>query len=171
MTDRVLVAYASRYGSTAEVAEAIGNVLREEGFDVDVRHVADAADPGGYEAVVVGSPIYFGRWMSEAADLVTRHRAALAERPVALFTVCGTMMTDTERNRRHVRRWLGPVLRDAPEVRPVDTGLFGGKVERRRLSLLDRLFVWASRTIETDRRDWDAIRDWARALAPKLRGS
>lgn len=169
MTDRVLVTYASRYGSTAEVAEAIGSVLREEGFDVDVRHVADVDDPGGYEAVVVGSPIYFGRWMSEAADLVSRHRAVLAERPVALFTVCGTMMTDTERNRRHVRRWLAPVHRRAPEVRPVDTGLFGGKVERRGLTLFDRLFVWASRTIEADRRDWDLIQAWARDLAPKLR--
>lgn len=169
MRERVLVAYASRYGSTAEVAEAIGHSLREAGLEVDIRHVADLPDPAAYGAVVVGGPIYFGRWMTEAADFVARHREILGGRPVALFTVSGTMMIDTERNRRHVRRWLAPVRRRAPEVRPVDVAFFGGRVRRGVLSLRDRLFVWASRTAEADRRDWDAIHRWARDLAPRLR--
>ncbi len=84
MSDRLLVAYATKYGATAEIAEKIGAVLHEEGFHVDVMEAAEVRDVVPYVAVVVGSAVYAGSWRKEAAELLTQHAGELAERPVWL---------------------------------------------------------------------------------------
>nr|HQD26703.1 flavodoxin domain-containing protein [Methanoculleus thermophilus] len=65
MAERILVAYATRYGSTADVAEAIGDELRKSGADVDVKPVGEVRDLSLYRAAVIGSPIYMGKWLPE----------------------------------------------------------------------------------------------------------
>jgi menaquinone-dependent protoporphyrinogen oxidase len=83
----VLVAVASRYGSTRGIAEAIARKLRARGHAVDMRTAGDAPDAGAYDAVVLGSAIYNQAWLPEAAEFVRRNRAALASRPAWLFSV------------------------------------------------------------------------------------
>lgn len=168
MGDKILVAYASRAGSTGEVAEAIGEVLCNGGAAVDVRLAKDVTDVSPYRAVVVGSAIYMGRWMSEAVKFVERQRDALSQVPVAYFTVCLTMKDDTEENRRTVAAYLDPVREQVPQVQPVDVGLFAGRLDSSKLPFLYRLIIKAMKQPEGDFRNWEAIRAWAGELVPLL---
>jgi len=85
----VLVAYASKHGATRQIAERIGEVLRASGLDAEVRPVRSAGDPAGYDAVVLGSAVYFGAWRREGTAYVRRHRGALSGRPVTRLVVRG----------------------------------------------------------------------------------
>ncbi|PRH80787.1 flavodoxin [Streptomyces solincola] len=86
MTHRVLVAYGTKNGSTAEIAEMIAGTLRRRGLEADVRPPGEVAELAGYDAVVVGGALYMGRWHRDARRFCRRHRHELRERPVWLFS-------------------------------------------------------------------------------------
>jgi menaquinone-dependent protoporphyrinogen oxidase len=169
--NRILVTYASRAGSTAGVAEAIGKTLTENGAQVDVRPMQEVEDLAPYGAVVAGSAIQGGEWLPEAILFVQKHRAALAQKRFAAFLVCMTLsMKDAEKYRTHVATWLDPVRALA---RPVSEGLFAGALDIRKVpSFGDRLkfklSVLFGAWSEGDHRDWNAIRQWAESLRPLL---
>jgi menaquinone-dependent protoporphyrinogen oxidase len=171
--DKVLVTYASRAGSTGEVAEAIGEVLCDGGAAVDVRLAKGVSDVSPYRAVVVGSAIRTSAWLPEAVEFVKAHREALSRVPVAYFTVCLAMKDDTEENRRRAAAFLDPVREQVPQVQPVGVGLFAGVLDFSKLPFFYR-FMWpltaGGQTSEGDYRDWEAIRDWAADLRPGLLG-
>ncbi len=168
MNEKILVAYASKCGSTGEVAEEIGQVLCKSGIEADVRLAKDVDDVNGYQAVVVGSAIRMGQWLPEAVKFVETHQVALNQIPVACFTVCMTMQEDTEENHREVMGYLEP-LREM--VQPRDTGLFAGAMDYSKLPFFFRLMIKAMKVPEGDFRDWDSIRDWAAGLRPLLLGA
>jgi menaquinone-dependent protoporphyrinogen oxidase len=87
MSTAVLVAYATRYGSTQEVAEAVAATLREGGLEVDLQPMREVGTLTGYSAVVLGAPLYMFRWHKDALRFLSRHRQALAGRPVAVFAL------------------------------------------------------------------------------------
>src|SRR5512139_4097072 len=97
MPDKILVTYASRAGSTAGVAEAIGQTLTESGAQVDVRPMQDVTDLAPYRAVVAGSAVQDRQWLPEAMQFVRTHRAELNQKPFAAFMVCMTMATKNEK--------------------------------------------------------------------------
>jgi menaquinone-dependent protoporphyrinogen oxidase len=159
---KVLVTAASRYGATGEIAEAIGEVLRERGLDATVGP-PEAATVDGYDAAVLGSAVYAGHWLKPARELVDRDRDALAALPVWLFS-------------------SGPVGDPPkPEEDPVDvaeiaaaTGardhrVFAGKLLRKQLGFADKAIAVALRVPDGDFRDWTAVRDWAAGIADALR--
>ena len=125
MSNKILVAYASRAGSTAGVAEAIGQTLAESGGQVEVRLMKDVKDLAPYWAVVAGSAIHGGRWLPEAMQFVRTHRATLAQKPFAAFLVCMTLAMSNDKYREHVADFLQPVR---ALVKPVSEGLFAGAV-------------------------------------------
>ena len=161
MPVRVLVAAASRHGATSELAAAIADGVRiglEGAGDVVLRRPRDVADVSGYDAVVLGSAVYFGHWLEDAHDLLLRCATALWERPVWLFS-------------------SGPV--GVPERPPealldVDEELrlaqarehrvFPGRLERDRLPLAERVMVAALRAPEGDFRDWAAAQEWGASI-------
>ncbi len=170
MPNTILVTYASRAGSTAGVAEAIGKTLAESGAQVEVRPMQDVSDLTPYTAVVAGSAIQSKQWLPEAMQFVQQHRAVLAQKPFAAFTVCMTMTMKNESYRQVIRDWLQPVR---ALVRPVSEGFFAGVLDISKIpSWADRLKfrvsvmlgVWS----EGDHRDWNAIRSWAAELAGQL---
>jgi len=165
MKKKVLVAYASRAGSTGGVAEAIAKTLCENGASVDVRLAKDVSDVSAYQAVVVGSAIYMGQWMGEAVEFVEKNRAALGQRPTAYFCVCSTLREDTPENRRTVTAYLDGVR---AKVQPVSEGLFAGALDYSKQSFLYRMIVKAMKASEGDWRNWDAIRAWSKELVPAL---
>ncbi len=171
MSNKILVTYASRIGSTAGVAEAIAQTLTDNGAQVEVRPMQEVSDLTPYRAVVAGSAIRGKQWLPEALHFMQTHRAVLAQKPFAAFLVCMTLaMPNGEKYREHVATWLDPVR---ALVRPVSVGLFAGVLNIRKIpSLGDRLKfrlsvafgVWS----EGDHRDWTAIRAWAESLRPVL---
>ncbi len=170
MSDKILVAYATAAGSTGEIAEAIGETLRDANTTVDVRLAKDVADVSGYRAVVVGTGIRAGQVYSEATAFIETNQQSLSKVPVAYFVVCMTMKENTEENRRTVAAYLDPVREKAPQVQPVDVGLFAGVMDYKRLSLPLKLMMKAMKSPEKDCRDWDAIRDWSAGVRPALLG-
>ena len=127
MSDKILVTYASRTGSTAGVAEAIGDTLAESGAEVDVRPMQDVKDVAPYRAVVAGSAIQGRQWLPEAMQFMRAFRAPLAQKPFAAFSVCMTLaMRNGEKYRPDVADWLMPVR---SLVRPVSEGLFAGALD------------------------------------------
>ncbi len=170
MSNRILVAYASRAGSTRGVAEAIGRSLAQAGAQVDVLPMAEVHDLGHYRAVVAGSAIQRGQWLPEAMQFMATHRAALAQRPFAAFLVCMTLAMKNADGRNYVGRWLAPVR---AWVKPVSEGLFAGAHDVRQVrSLGDRLKFRISSALgvwpQGDHRDWAAIDAWAESLRPQL---
>jgi len=109
MTDTILVAYATRYGSTAEVAEAIGDELRKTGVEVDVQPIDDIQGLSRYQAVIIGSPIYMGKWLPEAQVFVERHQQYLRGIPVAYFAVGLTVAGETPDAIRKAEASMGQV--------------------------------------------------------------
>ena len=91
MSDIILVTYATRTGSTAGIAEAIGQTLAADGTQVDVRPLTEVSDLTPYRAVVAGSAIQNKQWLPEAMQFVQTHRSDLAQRPFAAFLVCMTL--------------------------------------------------------------------------------
>ena len=164
MKERILVAYASEYGSTAGVAEAIGKELCNRGLGVDLRLAKKVADPGSYRAAIVGSPIYKGKWMPEAVKFLQENSTVLSRIPVAYFTVCMTMYDPTEENRRKASAYMDTVYQSVPQVKPVKVGLFAGALDYSKLSWIMRQIIKAKGSPEGDYRDWDSIRSWAANL-------
>jgi menaquinone-dependent protoporphyrinogen oxidase len=198
MNDRISVAYATLSGSTAEVAEAIGETLGQEGAQVDVRPTKDVDDLSTYSAVVVGGPMIMG-WHKEAVKFVKKHQGALSQMPVAYFMTALNLTKTSQESVNEVpiycdsrlpkapgnpdklsfkenyatpSRYLGPVLKNAPKVKPVSVGFFGGKLDYSTLNILHMLFVMLIIQAQPgDHRDWEAISAWATSLRPALLGA
>ena len=159
----VLVAYASKHGSTEEIARFIADRLRERGHDAHATPAEEVSDLGGVQAVVLGSAIYVGSWMKDAMEFVERHLSTLQPLPVWLFSVgpLGTEVQDEEEQPKQ----LGE-LRD--KLRPRDHRLFFGVLDRDKLGFGERLMVKAVKAPEGDFRNWDDIRAWADTIALEL---
>lgn len=157
---RVLVAYATKHGSTREVADAIATTLQEQGLRVDLRAAADCRELDEHRAVVLGGALYMGRWHKDARAFLRRHDAALESRPVAVFAI-GPQRTD-DASVRSARRQLDRALARARGFAPLDVAIFGGVIDPAKLR-----FPF-NRMQPSDARDWDAIRDWARELAERF---
>jgi menaquinone-dependent protoporphyrinogen oxidase len=164
MGKKVLVAYASKYGSTGGVAEAIGKELCNRGAAVDVCMLKNVGDLNDYRGVVVGSAIYRGKWLPEAVDFVERNRGVLRQVPVAYFLVCITMCKPTQENRHKVLAYLDPILKAVPQVQPVKVGTFAGALDYSNLSLPIKLIMKLKGAPEGDFRHWAAISAWATGL-------
>jgi menaquinone-dependent protoporphyrinogen oxidase len=168
MTKRVLVAYASRAGSTAGVAEAIGKVLTERSASVDVKAVDAINDVSPYQAAIIGSAIR-GKWLPEGMEFIQTHQAALRKIPCAVFMVYMTMAMKNEQFREGVKDWMAPARMI---LNPVKEGYFAGELDFKKLPLsIDVLMLKASSKFgfpSGDHRDWNAIHAWANEVGTLL---
>jgi len=165
MNNRILVAYATRAGSTAEVAAAIAETLSARGYAVDVKPIKDRPHLDGYSAVVLGSAIRMGNWLPEAVEFVKANQAALNAMPIALFTVHMLNTGDDEASRTARAAYLNAVR---PLLTGAEEAYFEGKMEFARLSFLDRFIAKMVKAVEADNRDWAKIRGWVpAALTPR----
>ncbi len=156
----ILVAYASKHGSTAEVAERIAEVLQERGLATEVRAASTVSEVHDYDAVVLGAPIYMGRWHKDARSFLSRFGAAFRAVPLWIFAL-GPVKTDAE-SYVESRNQLQRSLEKFPELEPRAEKLFGGAIDPEKLRFpFDRMPA-------QDIRDWDEIEAWAVELARTL---
>ncbi len=160
MSVRILVAYATKKGSTQEVAEVIAERLRAHGLDVELRPAHEIVRLDGYEGIVLGSAVYTGRLHADARQFLSRHRVVLAARPFAVFAMGPRSLHDEDV--ASSRKQLDAALAKVPELEPVATAIFGGVLDP-----TEHRFPF-SRMAPVDARDWDAIDAWADEIAAKL---
>ncbi|HUW55113.1 MAG TPA: flavodoxin domain-containing protein [Planctomycetota bacterium] len=165
MDDRILIAYATKHGSTEGIARAIGKAFTEEGAQADVKPVGEAGEPGGYRAVVLGSPLYAGKVLGGIRRFAEEHAEELRSMPTALFFVCLTMAQPSERAVQKVVKQTKPLVE---LVRPRDVGLFAGALDYADLGFFNRLLMKLMKIREGDFRKWDVIERWAKDLLPRL---
>lgn len=163
MSGRVLVAYASRYGGTAEIAQAIAEAMRAEGLDAEAREAATVTDLVGYRAAVVGSGVYMGRWAAEARKIVKQHRAELRAMPTWLF--CSGPTGGSPEGDTAVAK-AGPGVVD-PSMRRLDVDARGYATFAGR-SGEDMGGPFGRFVPKGDWRDFDQIAAWAREIAGAL---
>ncbi len=161
----VLVAYASKFGSTREVAERVAARLSAGGLATDLRAAGDVKSLSGYQAVVFGGALYMFRLVREGRRFLFRHRKALSRMPIVVFA-----MGPTEKVEQHfidARSHLDKTLLKLKGVSPVDVTIFGGVFDASKLK-----FPYANAATKAmppaDLRDWKAIEAWADSLPEKL---
>jgi menaquinone-dependent protoporphyrinogen oxidase len=158
---RVLVAYATKYGSTREVAEAVAERLRRNGLEVDTSPAAEVRTVEAYDAVVLGTALYFFHVHSDARHFLDRNRRELEKMPVALFGLGPT--EDTAEQFEGAREHLGSVLEKRPWLTPVAMEVFGGRLVAADLRFPDNNPAMKNMA-DADLRDWKAIEEWAGRL-------
>jgi len=164
---RVLVGYASRFGSTRDIAGRIANVVRTHGNEVDLRRVDDIPDFDRYDAVVFGSGVYDGSWTTEATELMRRHAAVLARKSIWLFSV-GSF------GDRHPI--IGGLIKKEPReigelertLHPRDYRVFAGVIDLDHWPSWGRLMFKAFGGHDGDNRHWPDIDAWAEEIAHGL---
>jgi menaquinone-dependent protoporphyrinogen oxidase len=166
MSNSVLVGYATRYGSTQEVAEAIATTLRESDRTVDMQLLREVRALDGYNAVVLGAPLFMFHWHKDALSFLSRHRKALMERPVAVFALGPVHDPYDEAEWQDSRNQLDKELIKFPWFKPVALEMFGGKYDPAVLGFPLKMF--AGKEPASDLRDWSAIRGWAESLRQHL---
>jgi menaquinone-dependent protoporphyrinogen oxidase len=157
MAVTTLIAYATKHDSTHQVAELVADALRDDGLEVDVLPAAAVTDVEPYDVVVIGGALYVGRWHRDARHLLSRHRTALAQRPVFVFGMGPLEMVDKQI--QGSRKQLDHALSKVPEVKPIAVEIFGGVVKP------EELHFPFNHMPAGDARDLDAIRAWAHDVA------
>ena len=160
---KLLVAYASKYGSTAEIAEVVGQELRKREVEVEVKPVDQVSNLAGYDGFVIGSALYAGGWLKPAADFLRSNQDVLAGRLVWLFSSGPTGESDPN---EILGGWSFPEdLADVVKrIKPREIILFHGKIDLDKLSPGEKMIIQSVKATVGDYRDWLVIRSWARLL-------
>ena len=161
---KVLVSAASRHGATAEIADVIADILRASHIDADVIAPDDVTSVEAYDAVILGSGVYAGHWLEPAKAFVARHREALIEMPVFLFS--SGPLGDPPKPAEEP----GDAREMEESTFAMDQRVFAGRLTHDQLSRPERLVATVVRAPHGDFRPWDDIADWAHEIARYLAG-
>jgi len=167
MDKQVLVAYASKYGATKEIAEKIGEVLHQAGLSTNVLPAAEVSDLSPYQAVVLGSAVYIGKWRKQAAKFLQDNKNMLADRPVWLFSSGPSGEGDAV---DLLQGWRFPKAQQpiADSIQPRDIAVFHGAVDEDKLNFIEKSMIKNVEAPVGDFRDWEAIATWATSIADEL---
>lgn len=161
-----LVIVASRHGGTHEIGEVIAKTLRAEGVPCDVQRPEDVRDAehfADYDAVIVGSPVYTGRWLPEARHLVDKYTEELLHRQVWMFS-SGLADTPAKSSNRPAE-----TQERMKSLEAVGHKHFTGRLDLSVLNFTERAIIAAARGKQGDRRDMLAVKKWAEKIAADIR--
>ncbi|MBN2048794.1 MAG: twin-arginine translocation signal domain-containing protein [Anaerolineaceae bacterium] len=159
---KMLVAYATKAGSTAEIALRMGEVIAGAGWMVDVKPIDDVSDLSMFEAVLLGSPIRIGAVLKKVTAFIEEHQTELAQKHFSMFIACMELEPDIPETRELASAYLDPVR---AILKPEREGLFAGKVDPDKLTLLERMMMQSLESPIGDYRDWEKIEAWASEVA------
>lgn len=164
---KLLVAYASKRGSTAEIAEAVAERARQAGLEVDCLETGEVSDLAPYDAVIVGSAVYMKRWRGDARRFLRRHRKALAAMPFWVFS-----SGPTGDPAKEDPRWSEPpgIVKRAEKLGVREHVVFGGRMPVDPQGPIEKAMVEGTPAAFRDRRDWEEIRGWADRVAAQFAG-
>ncbi|TFH33140.1 MAG: flavodoxin [Anaerolineales bacterium] len=167
MTTQVLVTYASKYGATQEIAEEIGQVLSHAGLFTDVLPIKLVSDLPRYQALVIGSAVYIGKWRKEAVRFLKANEKKLSGMPIWLFSSGPTGEGDPVEllNGWRLPMAIQPIV-DRIKLRGIH--VFHGNVDMSKLNPIEKSMMKNVNAHVGDFRDWDAIRSWANTVAVEL---
>jgi menaquinone-dependent protoporphyrinogen oxidase len=169
---KILIAYASEFGTTGEVAVAIGDVLCQEGNTVETKWVKNVKDLNNYDAVIIGTPIHKGNWMSEGKKFMKANKKILQQLPVAYFFTCLVLHKENPKGDIEAKEYSDKLQALVPQVKPVNVGGFAGVLDYSDMGFFNRLalkIILSKKGVkEGDYRDWDAIHAWAKDTQLKL---
>jgi menaquinone-dependent protoporphyrinogen oxidase len=167
METKVLVAYASKYGATAEIANKIGEILRQDDLTIDVFPVEQLDGLTSYDAVVLGSAVYYGRWRKEAVNFLKANEDQLSKLPVWFFSSGPIGEGDPV---ELLDGWRFPPLQQeiADRIQPRDTTVFHGALFEKNLSFFEKWVLNNVKSPVGDSRDWRMITAWAATISQAL---
>ena len=161
MNGKVLVAYATKCGSTGEIAKAIAEELAARGFTAEVKLAENVSDLSGYSAVVLGSAVRFGQWLGPGLGFAARYKEPLRGMPVAIFTAHIMALGESAADTAGRQAYIQPVLK---EITPAAVAFFAGKSDPAKLTFVEKTVGRIVGSPEGDLRDWTKIRAWAGQL-------
>lgn len=169
---KILLAYATQFGSTAGIAESIQVYLAQHNVIAEAKWIKQIESLNGYDAVVIGSPIQYDRWRPEAVEFVLTNEKRLAHLPVAYYFTCLTLAHPNAKAKKQAQTYADKLQAISSMVTPVSVGQFAGVLDKSNMSLMYR-FMFAGLTAVTrikqgDYRDWPTIYSWAHETATKL---
>ncbi|MCX6006874.1 MAG: flavodoxin domain-containing protein [Chloroflexi bacterium] len=168
MDTKILVAYASKHGMTEEIANKIGETLRQSGFQVDVLPVKRVIKPETFKAVVLGSAFYIAMWRKDMVKFLEKNEKLLSERPVWLFS-SGPMGEGDPAELSQGWRFPEAQRSMIERIKPRDVTIFHGAINIKKMSFLEKWVLKNVKAPTGDFRDWDAINKWAGSVAAALK--
>lgn len=166
MPKKVLVGFATRYGSTEETAKLIGGSLRDGGFEVDVMQVRDVKNLIDYQAIILGAPLFMFHWHKDVLKFLSKHQNLLLDRFIGIFALGPTHDPYDEQEWRDSWSQLNKELANFSWLKPVEIEMFGGKYDPAYLRF--PLKMMAGKTPASDIRDFEAVKAWAGKIAGML---
>lgn len=162
---KVLIAYATKTGTTQKAAEGIADVFKNHGWTIELSTAKKVKDISQFDAVVIGGGIRAGSWLAEASGFVRRFQKELIKKKTAFFTVCLTLKADTVENRKTVKSYLDPIR---SIVLVEEEGYFPGKMNYAQLTWFPRFLISKIMKIpEGDYFQVDVVKEWAEQLNEK----
>jgi menaquinone-dependent protoporphyrinogen oxidase len=163
MENKILIAYASKYGSTKEIAEKIGEMLKQEGLQADVLPVKSVKNPAAYKNMVLGVAMYIGMWRKEAVNFLKANEKLLAERKVWIFATGPSGKGDPKELLKGV---IVPnrVKQVIDRIKPQDVAAFHGSLDVKKMNPFEKWIIKNVKAEMGDFRDWDAINKWAKGI-------
>lgn len=167
MKGKILVTFASKHGSTEEIAVRIGDIIANHGYAVDVRNVENVNTIADYEVVVLGSAVYIGQWRKSAANFLKENETELAKKKVWLFSTGPTGEGDPE---ELMKGWKFPegLQATADKIQPKDIKVFHGVLDEAKLNTLEKMTIKMVKAPIGDFRKWSDVENWAKDISRQL---
>lgn len=170
MESNILVAYDSKHGATAEVAERISGILKEKGLKNELVSLEKTVDPSPYDVIILGTAIYAGQWRKHAVKFLKEYQQQLASKKCWIFS---TGPTGTGDPKELVQGWEYPpsMKKTLESIAPRDMAIFHGVIDMEKLNKLERMAIKMVKAPTGDFRDWGSVRQWAEGIAANIRNN
>jgi menaquinone-dependent protoporphyrinogen oxidase len=168
MESKILVAYASKYGATKEIADRIGKTLSQSGLAAEVLPAEQVKDISTYESVVLGSAAYIGNWRKGATGFIHKFDDELEKMPAWIFSSGPLEDGDAL---QLMKGWKYPKSLEPTieRIKPRDITVFHGAVNFQKMNLFERWMMQRFKLAKNDFRRWDLIENWANGIAESVK--